>query len=42
MVFISVIVAPKPNGVFNPGKMFDVFEVWKHPRLDVKLPWDHK
>ena len=23
-------------------KMFDVFEVWKHPRLNVKLPWDHK
>lgn len=31
-----------PNGIFNPGKMFEVFEVWKHPRLDVKLPWDHK
>ncbi len=31
-----------PNGVLNPGKMFDVFEVWKHARLDVKLPWDHK
>jgi glycolate oxidase len=31
-----------PNGVLNPGKMFDLFEVWKHPRLVVKLPWDHK
>ncbi|HEX2855259.1 MAG TPA: FAD-linked oxidase C-terminal domain-containing protein [Opitutaceae bacterium] len=31
-----------PNGVLNPGKMFEVFEVWKHPRLVVKLPWDHK
>jgi glycolate oxidase len=31
-----------PRGVLNPGKMFDLFEVWKHPRLDVKLPWDHK
>ncbi len=31
-----------PRGVLNPGKMFDVFHVWKHPRLDVKLPWDHK
>ncbi len=31
-----------PRGVLNPGKMFDVFEVWKHPRLEVKLPWDHK
>jgi len=31
-----------PRGVLNPGKMFDVYEVWKQPRLDVKLPWDHK
>ena len=31
-----------PNGVLNPGKMFEVFEVWKHARLAVALPWDHK
>jgi glycolate oxidase len=31
-----------PRGVLNPGKMFEIFEVWKHPRLDIKLPWDHK
>ena len=31
-----------PNGILNPGKMFEVFEIWKHRRLDVKLPWDHK
>jgi glycolate oxidase len=31
-----------PRGVLNPGKMFDVFRVWKHPRMDVHLPWDHK
>ena len=31
-----------PNGILNPGKMFERFEVWKHPRLDVQLPWDHK
>lgn len=31
-----------PRGVLNPGKMFDRFEVWKHARLEVKLPWDHK
>jgi glycolate oxidase len=30
-----------PRGILNPGKMFEVFEVWKHPRIDVKLPWDH-
>ena len=32
----------EPNGILNPGKMFDVFRVWKHPRMDVHLPWDHK
>jgi len=31
-----------PNGILNPGKMFEIFEVWYHPRLNVKLPWDHK
>jgi glycolate oxidase len=31
-----------PRGILNPGKMFEIFEVWKHPRLEVKLPWDHK
>jgi glycolate oxidase len=31
-----------PRGILNPGKMFDVFHVWRHKRLDVKLPWDHK
>ena len=31
-----------PDGILNPGKMFDVFEVWKHARLNVHLPWDHK
>lgn len=31
-----------PNGILNPGKMFDVFKVWEHPRLKIELPWDHK
>ncbi len=31
-----------PRGILNPGKIFEKFEVWKHPRLAVALPWDHK
>ena len=31
-----------PHGILNPGKMFDPFEVWRHRRLEVNLPWDHK
>ncbi|AHF90818.1 FAD-linked oxidase [Opitutaceae bacterium TAV5] len=31
-----------PRGLLNPGKMFDVFEVWKHPRVTASFPWDHK
>jgi glycolate oxidase len=31
-----------PRGILNPGKMFEVFRVWKRERLEVKLPWDHK
>ncbi len=31
-----------PRGILNPGKMFEVFRVWEHPRLEVHLPWDHK
>ena len=30
-----------PDNILNPGKMFEVFQVWKHPRVDVHLPWDH-
>lgn len=31
-----------PAGILNPGKMFEVFETWKQPKVDVKFPWDHK
>ncbi len=31
-----------PKGILNPGKIFEPFEVWRHRRLEVNLPWDHK
>ncbi len=41
-VMMAVKAALDPRGILNPGKMFERFEVWKYPRLEVKLPWDHK
>ncbi len=31
-----------PNGILNPGKIFDVFEVWDKTPEKVGLPWDKK
>ena len=31
-----------PRGICNPGKMFGVVRIWKVPKLQVTLPWDHK
>ncbi|MEX0325970.1 MAG: FAD-binding oxidoreductase [Puniceicoccaceae bacterium] len=30
-----------PNGILNPGKLWEPSEPWSFPREDVRLPWDH-
>jgi glycolate oxidase len=30
-----------PNNILNPGKLFHLFEPWKHTPREVHLPWDH-
>ena len=30
-----------PQGILNPGKIFEPFEIWEHEPVDVRLPWDH-
>jgi glycolate oxidase len=38
----AVKQALDPKGILNPGKMFEVFETWKCPKVDATFPWDHK
>ena len=30
-----------PLNILNPGKLFHLFEPWKHTPEEVQLPWDH-
>ena len=39
---IAVKKALDPRSICNPGKMFSIVRIWKYPKLQIKLPWDHK
>ena len=30
-----------PNGILNPGKIFDIFNPWEQNKIDTILPWEH-
>jgi len=30
-----------PNGILNPGKIFDTYEVWDKKKEVYRFPWDH-
>ena len=37
----SIKQALDPKDLLNPGKLFHPFEVWDHPTVERKMPWDH-
>jgi glycolate oxidase len=39
---LAVKHALDPNGILNPGKIFEPFEVWNLRRESVKFAWDHR
>src|SRR5688572_17883570 len=38
----AVKKALDPRGILNPGKMFQEVRIWKYPKMQIHLPWDHK
>jgi glycolate oxidase len=30
-----------PNGILNPGKIFDIFNPWEQKKINAILPWEH-
>lgn len=31
-----------PNGILNPGKIFEPYEVWDKKKEEFRFPWDHR
>ena len=31
-----------PNGILNPGKIFETFRPWEHVPVNETLPWENE